>query len=33
VREGWANVGKRTAVSIVNHSVLRRPPQPFPDIR
>ena len=33
VREGWANVGKRTAVSVVNRSVLRRSPLPFPDIR
>ncbi|HET91496.1 MAG TPA: glycosyltransferase, partial [Chloroflexi bacterium] len=33
VREGWANVGKRMAVSIVNRSVLRQSPLPFPDIR
>jgi len=32
-REGLVGVGKRTAVSIVNRSVLRRSPLPFPDIR
>lgn len=33
MREGWANVGKRMAVSIANRVVLQRPPLPFLDIR
>ena len=33
LREGWASLGKRMAVSMANRAVLRRSPLPFPDIR